>query len=158
MGLFHWWFILARHTFVTPLTEDIETIIFQLPKLNPEIMPNYGSNPTEAFTLIEKSLQQLGNPSGRILWLTDEATNQDISNAQAIAQSNLQELVILAIGTEDGSTIPLSTGPLYDANNNLAISKAPLSTMQLSAVQNSVRYYLAEQLNASLLSNLSTQF
>jgi Ca-activated chloride channel family protein len=143
---------------VTPLTEDIETTLFQLPKLNPEIMPIYGSNPVQAFELITQVIAQLGNPAGRIIWITDEATQQDISQAKALAEAHSQELVMIAIGTEEGAIIPLSNGPLYAKNNSLAISKTPLTTMQLSAVQNGIKYYLSDQLDSSILSKLSTQF
>lgn len=143
---------------VTPLTEDIETILFQLPKLNPEIMPTYGSNPVEAISLIATSLEPLGNPSGRIIWLTDEAGEEDIKRVVQIAQAHSQEVVMIALGTPKGDVIPLSSGLLYDAENKPAISETPLTSMRALSQQYGVRFYSAKQLNLTLLKSLSTQF
>lgn len=143
---------------VTPLTEDIETILFQLPRLNPEIMPVYGSNPTGAFELIAESLRQLNNPSGRIVWFTDEASEKEIQAVATLAHSYLQELVMVTVGTEKGGTINTSTGLLYDNRNQPVMSRVPLALMHSSANQHGVRAYPVDQLNAKLLSDLSTQF
>ena len=56
---------------VTPLTDDIQTVINLLPALAPTTLPSVGSNPEMAFEQANELLKQAGINHGHIVMLTD---------------------------------------------------------------------------------------
>ena len=82
---------------VTPLTNDTETIISQIPALNTDIMPAQGSATLAAIEKAKKLFVQSGILSGDILLITDGVNpNTD---------SGKYRMSVLGVGTEAGAPI-----------------------------------------------------
>lgn len=93
---------------VTPLTDDTDTIISQLPSLSPDIMPMSGSNTEMA---VEKALQlfsESGLSRGDILLVTDGIEDIALDNIRKQLKSTPFRLSILGVGTDEGA--PIATG------------------------------------------------
>ncbi len=107
---------------VTPLTDDIETIISQLSVLNTAIMPSQGSRADLALKKAADLLQQAGQKNGHILFITDGLNENRYK--QSIKNMANYQISILGVGTSDGSPIPLESGGfLKDAQGSIVIPK-----------------------------------
>lgn len=115
---------------VTPLTEDSHTIASLVPALNPAIMPSYGSRVDLALKQANEFLKQT-NGKGRILLITDGIEDTQLDSVKnALGNTNLS---ILAVGTQEGSPIPLPDQGLLKSDGQIVISKLkmqPLNTLQ----------------------------
>lgn len=93
---------------VTPLTDDTDTIISQLPALSPNIMPMAGSNVEMA---VDKALQlftESGLTRGDILLITDGVTTDAAETVRKKLNDTAFRLSILGAGTNEGA--PIATG------------------------------------------------
>ena len=140
---------------VTPLTDDSNTIINQLNALSPTIMPKLGSNSTTAFEKIETMLKS-SNTKGKILWITDEASQEDIAKAQTIAKQHDLKLILLPIGTSEGAPVPVPSGFLTDGSGKTIIAKVPFEHMKNIAINEGVDYIPISQLSSALIEQLVT--
>jgi len=115
---------------VTPLTDDTDTIISQLPALSPNIMPMMGSNTEMA---IEKALvlfSEAGISRGDILLVTDGIEDHARQNIRQQLKNSAYRLSILAVGTKEGA--PIATGRGGFARDSMgAIVIARLNTAEL---------------------------
>lgn len=107
---------------VTPLTDDTETIINQLPALTTDIMPIEGNNTKLVLEKAVELFNQSGLQKGQILLVTD---NVDLDNSKSIASSlDNYHLSILGLGTTDGAPITLPEGGfLKDEQGNIVLPK-----------------------------------
>ena len=119
------------HT-VSPLTDDINTIIAMIPALTPQIMPARGSELAPAITRAMELFHNAGVARGRILIITDEI--RDLAAAQAIARNSRYSfpVSVLSVGTADGAPIPLenNAGYLKDDTGNLVIPRVDSQSLQ----------------------------
>ena len=120
---------------VTPLTNDTETIISQIPALNTDIMPAQGSATMAAIAQAKKLFEQSGILSGDILLITDGVNpNTD---------SGKYRMSVLAVGTEIGAPISLKTGGFAkDANNNIIFTSLDQANLSQVAKKNNGIYRL----------------
>ena len=145
------------HT-VTPLTDDVVTIAALVPSLNPNIMPLFGSNPLPALELAIGMLDDTEAGTGRILLMTDgiDGFSGEQQLAARMAETGYQ-LLILGIGTEEGSRIRTSDGSyLTDSGGNEVIPKLDRTVLQSLANRSGGRYHdiqLADSDLAYLLSD-----
>ncbi len=95
---------------ISPLTTDAKTIATLVPPLAPELMPVLGSEPAKAFALANQLLANAGIFSGQIIWITDGLDDDDYRETLTFFESSPHQISILAIGTSDGSPIPLADG------------------------------------------------
>lgn len=108
---------------VSPLTDDDETILAQLPALTTDLVPAQGSRVDRALALAEQLLKQASQTHGQVLLITDEVDRQaGIASASNLAQSGYR-LSILGVGTAEGAPIPVSGGMLKDGNGNIVIAR-----------------------------------
>ena len=107
---------------VTPLTDDTETIINQLPALTTDIMPIEGNNTKLVLEKAVELFNQSGLQKGQILLVTD---NVDLDNSKSVASSlDNYHLSILGLGTTDGAPITLPEGGfLKDDQGNIVLPK-----------------------------------
>ncbi len=107
---------------VTPLTDDTETIINQLPALTTDIMPIEGNNTKLVLEKAVALFNQSGLQKGQILLVTD---NVDLDNSKNVASSlDNYHLSILGLGTTDGAPITLPEGGfLKDDQGNIVLPK-----------------------------------
>lgn len=109
---------------LSPLTSDKKTIENLLAPLSPALMPLLGSQPQKG---IEKAITLLTNaqqPRGTIIWITDGAESHQLKDIESLLEGTRYQLRILAVGTAQGSPIPMESGRyLRDSNNNLIVPK-----------------------------------
>ena len=121
---------------VSPLTDDTETIVSQAKLLNPAIMPVQGSRAAVAVQKAVQLLQQTQLHAGHILLITDEILDKEatLTAVQQAKAANIQTS-ILAIGTVEGSPIPLPQGGFVkDQNGNIVLAKINPMDMQQVAL------------------------
>lgn len=144
------------HT-VTPLTDDVVTIAALVPSLSPNIMPLFGSNPTEAIDLAVGLLDDVEATRGRILLMTDGING--FSEEQILANRMLEtdyELLIMGIGTEQGAPIQTSDGSfLTDENGNVVTPTLNRNVLQSLANRTGGRYHDIQLADADLAYLLS---
>ena len=115
---------------VTPLTDDIQTIINLLPALAPTTLPSVGSNPEMAFTQANELLKQAGVNHGHILMLTDEITQEAMDNMSSPIKNSPHQLTVWGIGSTQGAPIPLPNGG-FAKDSSGAIAVAKLNEVEL---------------------------
>lgn len=93
---------------VTPLTDDTDTIISQLPALSPNIMPMAGSNVEMAIDKALQLFKESGLARGDILLITDGVTKDAADTLRKQLKNTAFRLSILGAGTDEGA--PIATG------------------------------------------------
>lgn len=123
---------------VTPLTDDANTIISQLPVLHPNIMPASGSNPEAALDLAIELITNAGNTEADIVLVTDGITPGARENLHERLQNQPGlRLSILGVGTEEGAPIPLNQyGFARDGQGGIVIAKLNADELQVLAQRN----------------------
>ena len=119
---------------VTPLTDDDNTIANLVPSLEPELMPAQGSNMSAALNLATELLQQSGITRGDVLVVTDGISNKDLDAIDELSGHG-HRLSIMAVGTTEGSPIPLSGGFLTDSSGAIVISRLEPYPLQQAALR-----------------------
>lgn len=96
---------------VSPLTDDTDTIIAQVPALQTALMPSQGSRGDLALEKAHELLVNAGAAKGKILLITDgiEASPDVMETARTLAHGGTS-ISVLAIGTNEGAPIPLADG------------------------------------------------
>lgn len=109
---------------VTPLTDDTNTIVSQLPVLHPGIMPSTGSNTEAALDMALTLAANGGHSEGDILLITDGVTVDARENLQNTLRSKPDfRLSILGVGTDEGAPIPLNEhGFARDGRGSIVIA------------------------------------
>ncbi len=92
---------------VTPLTDDTNTIIANLPALDPLMMPVVGSRPDLAVEQAMELLRRAGANRGRIVMLSDGVAAHQAEKIQQLLEGRPISLLILAAGTAQGGPIKL---------------------------------------------------
>ncbi|QLE97300.1 VWA domain-containing protein [Neptunomonas phycophila] len=118
---------------VTPLTQDTNTILAQLPVMEPSIMPAPGNRADIAIRKANDMLTQAGIQQGNILLVSDEVdTAQVAAQATSVAQQG-RTLSILAVGTQQGAPIPTQAGPMRDNSGQVIVARTDVSAMREAA-------------------------
>lgn len=106
---------------VTPLTDDVATILSQMKALSTDIMPSQGSRLDRAMIKAGDLLTQAGVRSGDILLVTDSANKNDLLMAEKLEQSG-HRVFVFGIGTKDGAPIPDQKGGFFsDTSGNIIL-------------------------------------
>lgn len=146
------------HT-VTPLTDDVVTIESLVPSLSPNIMPLFGSRPTEALELAIGLLDDTDASRGKILLMTDGISgfDEELLITEQFADNDY-ELLIMGIGTEEGAPIRTNDGNfLTDEQGSLIVPTLNKNVLQSLANRVGGRYHDI-QLADSDLAYLLTDF
>ena len=144
---------------VSPLTDDADTIEAQAKLLDPNIMPVQGSVASIAIDKSMQLLQQADAKDGQILLVTDEIADAAtaIEAAKKAKQSGVQ-VSVLAIGSTEGSPIPLPRGGfIKDAQDNIVLAKINPSEMRAVA-QAGGGIYVVSDIGDQDLNRLVAQF
>ena len=122
---------------VTPLTDDNATISSQVKSLSTDIMPSQGSHPELAIELAYKLFKQASYSRGHIILITDGVSEASLKKIQN-RQQNSYSLSVLAVGSEAGSPIPLSSGGFFkDSNGAIVIPKMEINLLRQLALTGS---------------------
>ncbi len=126
---------------VSPLTDDNRTIANLVPALSSEVMPSQGSRLSVAIERANKLLDDAGFQNAQLLVVSDGVDDQRAFElAQQLASKN-RTLSTLAIGSQQGSPIPLSSGGfLKDSDGAIVVSKADHASLQRLAALGGGRY------------------
>ena len=108
---------------VTPLTDDIDTILAMLPSLESNIMPAQGSRIDRALKLAFELMRNSGVVAGDILLVSDGLNQREMDRFELLwDQQTGHRLSVLAVGTQAGGPIPLASGDfLKDRNGSIVI-------------------------------------
>ncbi len=106
---------------VSPLTDDADTIIAQIPALSTALVPQQGSRADLAMEKAAALMKQAGSPQGHILLITDGINDKDQSVADTLNAQGIN-ISVFAVGTQNGAPIPVQNGGfLKDRNGAIVI-------------------------------------
>jgi len=126
---------------VSPLTDDAETIIAQVPSLSTSLMPSQGSRPDLALEKAMHLLQQAGVPRGDMLLVTDSADNSMLKDTVKKLTGKGHRLSVLGVGTVEGAPIAIEGGGfLKDRDGSIVIPKLDEQALHSLALQGGGRY------------------
>lgn len=117
---------------VSPLTNDMNTIVNLLPALQPDIIPVAGSRSDLALEMAADLLERSGLARGEILLVTDSATSREAATARDLYDEGVITSV-LAVGTPEGAPIPSGGGFVSDRGGNVVIARMDRSQLQAVA-------------------------
>lgn len=125
---------------VTPLTDDVNTLLTLIPGLNPGMMPLPGSNPLAGISLAKELLDNSGG-NGSILLISDGINKQQLSNLKDVLSDIDYPLSVLAVGSADGAPIPLPGGGFArDNSGNIIVPSLTVSELQELAAAGKGQY------------------
>ena len=128
------------HT-VSPLTEDSNTIMSMVPVLEPNLMPETGSNVEEGLASAIDLAVSGGYQQADILLITDGIDKSALSNiAPIISGQGNYRLSILGVGTTDGAPIPSFAGGFIKKAGNVIVAKLNVGTLRKIAANNGGSY------------------
>ncbi len=118
---------------VSPLTEDAQTIISQIPALETGIMPGQGSRLDLALEKAQQLFINAGHSKGQLIIVTDSATQDDIDKARELNAAGYSSSV-LAIGTSEGAPIAAANGGfIKDSKGAIVVPRLDKNTLQTLA-------------------------
>lgn len=117
---------------VTPLTNDVDTILAMLPVLETRLMPAQG---TRADRALERALELFANSGltqGDLLLVTDGVDDDEVKAIESLLDQHPDlRLSVLAIGTPEGGPVPLSSGDfLKNRDGDIVIVKMNATALQ----------------------------
>jgi len=109
---------------VTPLTDDVNTLVAQLEVMEPALMPSQGSEPVSAVTQALALLEQAAYPGGDLLLVTDGVSERQRTQiGQALGGRDVR-LSVLGVGTPAGAPVPDDDGGfLKDAGGRMVVAR-----------------------------------
>lgn len=127
---------------VTPLTDDVETIVNIIPALHPNVMPVEGSNTEAALERGLKLLKDAGIAQGDLLLITDGVIpDAQYRIIETMQHNNQYRLSILGVGGSEPTPIPSSKGGFVrDAKRNIVTTQLNAGELQSLANQTRGRY------------------
>lgn len=133
---------------IAPLTDDIQTLLAQVPSLHPDLMPAQGGRIDRALTQALAMLQQGGANmlGGQVILVTDSQPQEAAFLAAQKLRDAGFELSVLAVGTTQGAPIPEDTrrgrGFVKDRSGNIVIAKLPSTELRQLALAGGGRFSL----------------
>ncbi|WP_299975170.1 VWA domain-containing protein [uncultured Pseudoteredinibacter sp.] len=125
---------------VTPLTDDVETIINLLPVLKPNLMPIPGSNTESAIERAVQLLKDSGRQYGDILLLSDGVTPVASEAINDLLDGSPFRLSVMAVGSQEGGPIPSGRGFIKDQQGNIVIAKTDIKALENLANDNGGKF------------------
>jgi Ca-activated chloride channel family protein len=126
---------------VTPLTDDVDTILAQLPSLDTSMMPSQGSRADRALAAATELLQQAGATRGDILLVTDGVNGDALASQVDSLRKQGHRLSILGTGSQQGAPVAVADGGfLKDAQGSIVIPTLDAAALQRWARRGGGRY------------------
>ena len=118
---------------VSPLTDDAETIIAQIPALDTDIMPSQGSRADIALLKARELFKNAGHSRGDIFIISDGINKKALKVIKQLKADGFNSSV-LAIGSAQGAPIPATHGGFVkDRKGNIIIPRLDTALMQQAA-------------------------
>jgi len=109
---------------VTPLTDDVNTIVSQLEVMDPALMPSQGTDAAAAVETALKLIDQAGYPRGDLLLVTDEVPAAQRARVADLLEKRDVRLSILGSGTPAGAPVPDADGGFVkDAGGEIVVAR-----------------------------------
>lgn len=118
---------------VSPLTDDVATLMSQLPVLTSDLMPAQGSHPAQALRKADELFEQAGVGRGDVLLVTDGVSAAEIDRIEAAERSGPHRLAVLGVGTAEGAPIPSGRGFAKDRKGNPILSRLEETSLRALA-------------------------
>lgn len=127
---------------VTPLTDDVETIVNIIPALHPNVMPADGSNTEAAVERGLKLLKDAGISQGDLLLITDGVIAEaQYSIIETMKQNSQYRLSVMGVGSTEPTPIPSSKGGFVrDGKRGIVTTQLNVGELQALANQTRGRY------------------
>lgn len=126
---------------VTPLTDDINTIVSQLSVMEPALMPSQGTDAAAAVETALSLLEQAGYPSGDLLMVTDEVPDTQRARVRDLLEGHDVRLNILGVGTEAGAPVPDAGGGFVKgADGQIVVARFDPAALAAAAHENHGSY------------------
>lgn len=136
---------------VTPLTDDVNTIVSQLEIMSPTLMPGQGSDLAGALRSADELLKQAGHDAGDILLVTDGFADTQRDALLKQARALPWRVSVLAVGTPDGAPVPNDGGGfIKDAEGGIVLAKLDEAGLQALATAGRGRYVRLRGDNADI--------
>lgn len=132
---------------IAPLTDDIQTLLAQVPTLHPDLMPAQGGRIDRALLQAMDMLKHGGaGGGGQVLLVTDSSPQEAAFAAAQKLRDAGYELSVLAVGTEEGAPIEEDTrrgrGFVKDRNGNIVVARLPTSELRQLALSGGGQFSL----------------
>ena len=121
---------------VTPLSDDSNTLLANLPALDPFMMPVIGSRPDLAVEQAIDILERGKANRGRIVLITDGVEAHQAERIETALPKDRYTLSILAVGTAPGAPIDLGERGYLKDNGNVVIPKTDINMLSQLAKTN----------------------
>jgi Ca-activated chloride channel family protein len=119
---------------VTPLTDDVNTIVAQMEVMEPALMPSQGSDPAGAVTQALALLDQAAYPGGDLLLVTDAVSERQRAQIGQTLAGREVRLSVLGVGTPAGAPIPDDDGGfLKDAGGQVVVARFDAAVLEALA-------------------------
>ncbi|GJL68145.1 MAG: hypothetical protein NPIRA06_07800 [Nitrospirales bacterium] len=146
---------------VSPLTDDVNTMVPLVQSLETELMPFQGSRTDLALQKAYELLQHVGQSEGDVLLLTDgEGDPATLKVAEELRRQG-GRVSVLGVGTVDGAPIPETGGFLKDQDGAVVIPKLDIPSLQGIARVGGGRYVTVtaddQDINRVFPANVSTR-
>ncbi|MDT3776258.1 VWA domain-containing protein [Nitrospira sp. MA-1] len=125
---------------VSPLTDDVNTMVPLVQSLETELMPSQGSRTDLALQKAHELLQHVGQAKGEVLLLTDGEGDPATLNMAEELRRQGKRVSVLGVGTVDGAPIPEIGGFLKDQDGAVVIPKLDIPSLQAIARVGGGRY------------------
>lgn len=136
---------------VTPISDDIETVIHLLQSLHIQMMPVQGSMASQGLRQAHQLLMKSGYRKGTVVLVTDGIDDDAFAVAETLRQNDYR-LSVIAAGTKAGSPISLDNGDfLKDAAGNFIVSPVNYDRLaELASVGGGMSLRVTEPLSTSM--------
>ena len=130
---------------VVPLSDDVRTIIAQLPALGTDLPPTQGKAPRAGLARAARLFTQGGVQQGHVLLVTDGIAAGAREGVQSLAAAG-HRVSVLAVGTRDGAPITLPGGGfLKDKHGAILFPKTDHQALRALAGAGGGRYVALDQ-------------
>ncbi len=109
---------------ISPITDDVDTIVAFMPALTTDVMPVQGSRISPALDMAGELLKRSNARNGQVLLITDSEVRPDAFTSVKRLSDDDYSLSVLGIGTEQGSPVLNADGSLLkDASGGIVLAK-----------------------------------
>lgn len=121
---------------VVPFSTDVRNLSALVPSLTTQLPPRRGSDPVEAFRLLDKTRKNAGFARAEVLWITDGLANDQVSALTQTLKSMPLQISIMGIGTAEGAPVHQAGGGLLsDSGGHILMPRLDWPLLQQLATQ-----------------------
>jgi Ca-activated chloride channel family protein len=136
---------------VSPLTDDVNTLVSLLPVLAPEIMPIQGSIALNGLRQAASLLENAGYQQGQIYWVTDGIRYDEIKEVRNFIIKSSFDVSALLVGTEIGAPIAMEDGQLLkDYSGKIVVPSINSRYMNQAMAGTNGKYHLFASDNSDI--------